>query len=219
MEANSIHELTAGYALDALDADELRTYEQHLAHCERCQAEVAVLSSVAGVLAFAVEPAEPPPALRERILDAARAERPNVVPLRPSRGTWAVRALAVAASVAAIGLLAWNVVLRDRLDHARGTPSAVPLNGAAGSVVVGANGQGTLVVAGLDAAPPGRTYEVWVIRDGRAAPAGLFPGGARTSVVHLTRRVPDGSIVGVTVEPAGGSRQPSQQPFITSDEV
>jgi anti-sigma-K factor RskA len=214
--ADALHELTAAYALDALDADELRAYEQHLAHCPRCQAELATLSAGASALAFAAEPAEPPAALRERILDAARAERPNVVPLR--RRTQLV-AFAAAASAAAVGLGIWNIVLHNRLDRTHEALRASPLKGAAGSVVVGQNGQGTLVVAGLAAAPPGKTYEAWVIDRGQAKPAGLFRGGTRTVVVRLRRPVPHGAIVGVTVERAGGSAQPSAQPFITSSQV
>ena len=33
MEADTIHELTAAYALDALDEREEREYEAHLARC------------------------------------------------------------------------------------------------------------------------------------------------------------------------------------------
>src|SRR5207302_721835 len=197
---DALHELTAGYALDALDPTEERAYEQHLAHCGRCQAELASLSAGAAALAFAAEPAEPPPALRERVLVAARAERPNVVPLQ-AYGFWsrtAPRVLALAACAAAVGLGIWNVVLQHRLDRSHAALRAVVLHGAPGSVVLGANGEGTLVVAGLAPAPAGRTYEAWVIRGGSAQPAGTF-GGGKTVVVRLQRLVPRGSVVGVTV--------------------
>jgi anti-sigma-K factor RskA len=216
VDNNALHELTAGYALDALDASEERTYESHLAHCPRCQEELATLSASASALAFAAEPAEPPIALRERILEVARAERPNVVPLRPSYTSYGIRALAVAATVAAVGLGIWNVALHSRLDRSHEALRGIALHGAAGSVVVGPNGQGTLVVAGLKAPPPGKTYEAWVIRDGKATPAGIFRSDGGTAVVHLRRPVPGGAIVGVTVEKAGGSTQPTSQPFITS---
>jgi anti-sigma factor RsiW len=36
MEARA-HGLTVAYALDALDADERRAYEEHLVDCERCR--------------------------------------------------------------------------------------------------------------------------------------------------------------------------------------
>jgi anti-sigma-K factor RskA len=219
MDNGSLHELTAGYALDALDSTELGVYEEHLAHCERCQAELGVLAAGAAALAFAVEPAQPPDALRERILEAARAERPNVVSLRRPYASVGVRVLAVAASVAAVGLGIWNIALHNRLDRSHEALRGVRLHGAAGSVVVGANGQGTLVVDGLAAAPAGKTYEAWVIRGGKAEPAGLFRAGRKTALVRLTRHVPQGAIVAVTVEPAGGSPQPTTKPFITSSEA
>src|SRR3954464_8035017 len=98
MEHDAYQELTAAYALDAPDApdalgeDETKAYEEHLAGCETCQDSLAALSGTMVQLAFAAPPVDPPPALRERILEAARAERAdpvpdNVVPLRP-RGGW-----------------------------------------------------------------------------------------------------------------------------------
>jgi len=38
MEPEAIHELTAAYALDALDEREAQTYEAHLRDCERWRA-------------------------------------------------------------------------------------------------------------------------------------------------------------------------------------
>ena len=220
MEDDALHELTAGYALDALEATEARAYEQHLAHCARCRHELAALSASAGALAFAAESAKPPAALRERILIAIRAERSNVVPLRGRfRADYGLRTLAVAASVAAIGLGVWNVVLQERLDRPDEALRSVLLHGATGSVLLGAGGQGTLVVADLVAAPPGKTYQAWVIEKGRAEPAGIFEAGAKTVVVHLGRPVPSGAIVAVTIEREGGSQQPTVRPLITSLEA
>ena len=217
MDDDALHELTAGYALDALDAADARAYEQHLAHCPRCQAELADLSAAAAALAYGAEPASPPAALRERILDAARAERSNVAPLRGRfRAENGLRALAVAASAAAVGLGIWNVVLHQQLDRSHEALRSVLLHGAAGSLVLGAGGQGTMVVANLVAAPAGKTYEAWVIENGKAEPAGIFEAGAKTIVVHLRRPVPSGAIVAVTIEREGGSQQPTARPFITS---
>ena len=46
-----IHDLTAAYALDALDEHEAREFEAHLAQCERCRDELARLSESAAALA------------------------------------------------------------------------------------------------------------------------------------------------------------------------
>ena len=93
MDAEALHDLTAAYALHALEPEEARAYEDHLSHCERCRGELAELSEGAAALAYAADGPEPPPTLRDRILAQARADRPNVVPLRPR---WAVPAAATA---------------------------------------------------------------------------------------------------------------------------
>lgn len=218
MGTDALHQLTAAYALDALDPAEEAAYEEHLAHCASCQEELAQLSGVASALALAAGPADPPAALRGRILDAARAERPNVVPLRP-RWTAPLAAAAAIAACALVGLVAWNVVLHNRLDRTESALRGVPLHGATGSVVLGVNGRAALVVTNLSAAPKGRTYEAWVINGKSVAPAGLFHGGQKTVVLQLAHRVSHGAVVGVTVEPAGGSPQPTSQPIITSAAV
>ncbi|HEY7537025.1 MAG TPA: anti-sigma factor [Gaiellaceae bacterium] len=217
MDSEALHELTPAYALDALDEAEAEAYEEHLAGCPRCREELASLTGTVGALAYAAPPAEPPSQLRDRILEAARAERPNVVPLRPrwSRSSRLLVAAAAVAACAAIGLGVWNVALQNRLDSAESALRAVPLEGANGSVVVGAAGRGVLVVADLESAPAGKTYEAWVVHEGAATPAGLFGGGG-TTIVRLEQPVPRGSVVAVTVERAGGAEQPTSQPLITS---
>ncbi len=216
METDAIHELTAAYALDALDADEERAYEEHLARCPQCREELAGLSETAAALGWAAGAATPPADLRDRILDSARAERPTVVPLRP-RWAYPVAALGAAAACLAIGFGVWAATLHGQLGDARQALRAVPLQGAvAGSVVLNGEGDGTLVLAGLSPAPAGKTYEAWVMHDGAALPAGLFRAGGKTVAVHLTQKVPRGAVVGVTLERAGGAERPSLPPVVAS---
>src|SRR5438105_14664349 len=103
---SDLHELVAPYALDALDDDERERFERHLAECERCTAQLTELRNATTGLAFAVEGPAPPAALRDRILDRARAEqRGKVISLPRRRWTLpAVAAVAAAATVVAIGL-------------------------------------------------------------------------------------------------------------------
>jgi anti-sigma-K factor RskA len=217
MDTESIHDLSAAYALDALDSDERESYEAHLASCERCREDVAAYSVAAEALAYAAGPADPPPLLRDRILVAARAERPNVVPLRP-RWVYPVAAVAAVAACAAIGLGVWNISLHNRLGNPQAL-QALPVTGAPGSLVVGQNGAAALVLYRLDSAPAGKTYEAWVIRGKRApVPAGLFHGGG-TTFVPIEGKVRKGSVVAVTVEPAGGSPAPTTKPFAVSATV
>ncbi len=215
MDERALHELTAAYALDALDPGEEREYEAHLARCEQCRDDLVGFREAAAALAYAAEPASPPPALRGRILDSARADRPNVVPLRP-RWAYPVAAVAAVAACAAIGFGVWAASLHSQLGSRNEALRGVPLAGAAGSVVVGGNGDAALVVAGLKPAPAGKTYEAWVIEAGKASPAGLFQVEGSTVTLRLTRALPKGAVVGITIERAGGAEAPSMQPLVTS---
>ena len=90
--------------------------------------------------------------------------------------------------------------------------------GRYGGVAVGPDGQAVLALA-VPPAQPGKTYEAWVIRGGKATPAGLFRGRAGTSIVKISKPVGAGSVVAVTVEPSGGSPQPTSKPFVLSRAV
>ena len=221
MGDDAVHDLTAAYALDALEPEEARAYERHLAVCARCREEVASLQGAAAALGYAAAPVVPPAGLRERILAAAGAERRRPAPPPRPRFWSRPRPLAAAAALAlaaAVALGAWDVSLHDRLGRA-GALRGVALTGAAGSVVVGADGGAVLVVAGLPAAPAGKTYEAWVVAGGQAEPAGLFAGGGRAVVVRLARPLPAGAVVAVTLERAGGALRPTRPPILTSRPV
>ena len=236
MASLSAHDLTAAYALDALDAREVKEYEEHLATCAQCQDDLASLSIPASALAFAVESPAPPTELRGRILEAARAERPNVVPLR-SRWSTAVRVVAVAAAVAAVGIGIWAATLHRSLNHERSardeanralnilsdpTAKKLPLTGSAsssGALAVKPNGDAAIVVPRLERAPSGKTYEAWVIANGEPVRAGTFPGGGDTAVLHLAEDVPKGAQVAVTIEKKPGVDAPTSKIILATKPV
>ncbi|HEV2592850.1 MAG TPA: anti-sigma factor [Gaiellaceae bacterium] len=217
MEDDLIHDLAAAYALDALTSSEERSFEVHLALCRQCQEDVAAFSETAASLAFAVPPAAPPTELRERIVATARSDRAEVVELRP-RWAYPVAAFAAVAACAAIGLGIWAETLHSRLGTATSAMQSVPLNGARGSLIVSGTHQATLVVS-LPHAPQGKTYEAWVMRADSTQSAAIFSGTSATTTVQLKRAVPAGAQVGVTVEPAGGSAQPTSKPVVLSRRV
>lgn len=117
MDHHELRELTGAYALGALSEAERRALETHLPTCPECAQDVRDAVEAAGALAFAVEPVDPPAALRARVLDAAardprtRAAKPSDAPAR-----WTLLPyLATAASLAAIGLAFYAVELRSRI--------------------------------------------------------------------------------------------------------
>jgi anti-sigma-K factor RskA len=208
MSDASIHDLAAGYSLDALDEPDRSAFEEHLAGCDECRQTVALLADGATALAYTAEGPAPPAELRERILAAARAERATVVPIRRRFGTrWTAAAVAAAASLA-IGLGLWATLGGSGGSRARESQT-IALSGASGRLQVDRVGHAVLTVDHVARAPSGKAYEAWVIPSGKAPErAGLFSGGGRVSV-RLGPRVPAGSMVAVTVERAGGVDAPT----------
>ena len=240
MEARA-HGLTVAYALDALDADERRAYEEHLEGCERCREELASFWQTTEALAIAATGAQPSvapsPDLRDRILADARSERQVVVPLEPRRRSLTPVlgvAAAIAAAVAlAVGLWAAQVSgdlddTRLALDETRAAAAVladsgartVPLAMGEGRLVVAEDGRAAIVLQGLDPAPAGKTYELWIAAEGvDPAPAGLFSGEDEPELVALEGAVEPGEAVLVTVEDAGGVLAPTTQPIVASERV
>jgi anti-sigma-K factor RskA len=73
----------AAYALGALDADERRAFEAHLATCARCQAELRDAQKVSAALALSAPREDPPASLRARTLAAATSQ-PQEPPAAPA---------------------------------------------------------------------------------------------------------------------------------------
>jgi anti-sigma-K factor RskA len=198
-----LHDLTAAYALDALDPDEAEAYERHLSQCEDCRLQLAELNETAGALAFGTVAPAPPSRLRAAILEQAAAERSNVVPLLRRR--WVARGLAVAAAAAACIVVGFAV---SSWSGGSSQPQSL-------SVMVLPNGSATIHVSGLPAAPSGKTYEAWIIpANGKPRPAGLFSAGDTT--VRLRGTVPRHAVVAVTRERAGGVKAPTMTPILSA---
>ena len=228
------HELIAGYALDALDADDEARVRELLATSEEAREELRALSEVAAAMATATSGPTPRPELRGRILEAARAEPPTVVSLEGYRRSRAVTALAATAALAAVAALAlgiWGAGASRDLDDARAAlvrqqaattvlsdpdARAVDLETGDGRLVVGEDGSAVLVLSSMGPAPDGKTYEVWVANDGVPVRAGLFDGAGERDVVPVEQTVGDGSVVMVTVENDGGVDAPTSDPIVVS---
>lgn len=158
-------------------------------------------------------------------VDAAPATPLVLAELELPRGRrpgWpTLAALAIATGVVALGLGGWAVVSGTapdrqtrlegaRLDRALAVladrhATRIPLRGSVGRIVLVVASDDTAVLAldGLGAAPDGRRYQAWLVPPSSATPvpAGTFDG--RDRVVLLTRPIPSGARLGVTLEPAG----------------
>jgi hypothetical protein len=136
-------------------------------------------------------------------------------------------ALAVTCGVVAIALGAWALVAEttssseparsaaDERSLALLTDASAeryPLRGSLGRItlVVGDRNDALLALDGLGAPPRGAAYAVWVVPPGSAVPrpAGTFDAAERA--VPLTRAVPPGARVGVTLERSPPPERPSR---------
>ena len=172
---------------------------------------------------------------RDRILEDTRAEPRFVVPLGARRSLPAP-ALGAAAAIAALVALAvgvWALQLSSDLDETRealeraraaaavlADPDArtVSLSAGEGRLVVADDGRAALVLDGLDEAPTGKTYALWIVEDGTPEAAGLFPGSDDTDLVALDGTVDEGDIVAVTLED-GPVDAPQSEPIVASEPV
>jgi hypothetical protein len=152
---------------------------------------------------------------------------PVELPRAPRPGWPTLAALAVATGLAAIGIGTWAVVSEARTGPVPAQGAAVerslavladssavryPLRGSLGRIALVLTGDGAAVLAldGLGPAPVGSTYRVWLIPPGSATPRGDAAFDGTTRAVPLTRRVPAGTRVAVTLEPAADTSRPSR---------
>lgn len=226
MTAHEIHALSGAYAVDALDDEERARFEQHLAACAECRAEVTSLQDATLLLSDLTEVA-PPAAVRAKVLADIKNVRPLppvVVRLerrRPRRWTNLLAAAAV------FGVLAGGAVVVEQANQESPTqqPSAADRilraadvqhftydlpNGASATLSRSASeGRAVLVTKKMPAAPAGKVYELWLQDDtGNMIPAGFMTKpGDQTIVLNGDASRATGA--GITIEPAGGRKTPT----------
>jgi anti-sigma-K factor RskA len=223
-----ILDLLPAYALNSLEADEVRRVEEHLSACLICRNESNAFQHVAAQLSFAAPDAFPSPELKNRLLQRVQATRPQprtTVPV-PSRSwlerllpAWSLASLFFIFVLAGFSLFLWQRV--DRLEFATspGGMRAVPLttsdptSKATGYVLISADGDnGALIVDGLPPLGESQQYQLWLIQDGKRTSGAVFStdeknyGGTR---IRAPRSLLEYAAVDITIEPSGGSSQPS----------
>jgi anti-sigma-K factor RskA len=194
------------------------------------------------MLAIAVA-RQPPPQMRDRVLTAAAMTRQlppatEASPLQqPHHHRRRRRVPRLAVGVAAAGLavvIALGItaaVTRRQLDDARAQQQAVAavltspdatiltdrtsIGGTATVVVSRSERKVIFTAAGLPSLSHAKVYQLWLLGPPGTRSAGLLPlpSGGRTVPV-LASGLAAGDSVGVTVEPAGGSPQPTTKPIV-----
>jgi anti-sigma factor RsiW len=229
-------EEVAAFALGSLDDAQIEDFRDHLKGCKRCQDELAWFAPAVRALPEAVAQQKAPEALKVRLMEevradvAAEAERSGAENRRERttsrKGlrewvagidigglTW--RPLAGMAAVvlivaAGVGYLVGN----DGGSNLQTTEVKQP-NGIVAKVV-NQDGQGELVLAGVDQPKQGKVLEAWVARGESVEPVKetFTPdeaGNASTEIDDLKGV----DAVLVTEEPQGGTKVPTMEPFVT----
>ncbi|MFB7931540.1 anti-sigma factor domain-containing protein [Streptomyces sp. NPDC056039] len=242
MTTADLHTLTGAYALHALSDEERRAFRRHLAACEPCAEETAELTAVAARLGLAASLTPRPVLREQvlRRITAVRQDPPGEPP-SPRRGRtaswgrplsrWALAAC-LAAATALGGTAVWqHQRAEDAFDQARQaeqatdriaavlaapdarTSTAKLADGATGTVVVSeGRDRAVFVVSGMAEPPRGKVYQLWFDDDGTMRSAGLMDPGRADQAVLMRGAVDGASGMGITVEPAGGSEQPTSAP-------
>ncbi|QSR33151.1 anti-sigma factor [Nocardioides sp. S5] len=238
---SDLHKLTGAYAMDALDDLERARFEQHLAQCEDCRAEVAELRETAALLSETVA-TTPPAALRESVLAgishirpmAPEVPQPAPTPLADTtagRGRGWMPFLVAAALALFVGIGAmvsqpWSdddqVRQLTAAEQVLQAPDAeevfLDLGEAGRATVVRSKSEDRAVISTEDmvSAPEGKAYELWFINGEEFTSAGLMSDDPDQTVV-LDGSAADAAAVGITVEPDSGSEQPTTDPIAVFD--
>jgi anti-sigma-K factor RskA len=232
-EEDAPHGLAPLAAAGALDAKERARFDEHARRCKSCRDELRAAEAAVARLADTLAPVPPRPELRGRILAAAdrrlrgRVRRTRFVSWL---ATAAALALAVAFLVARVQRDSTRAELREARQKltdmdtlrdllARPDSRTAALAGLAAAprararvVWDPASRQAVLLASGLDPAPSGKAYEVWVIAAAAPVPAGTFQPDAAGRAVFRLPALEDTTRVrtfAVTVEPAAGSAAPT----------
>ncbi len=237
-----LHTLTGAYAVDALDALERSAFQAHLSECDSCTEEVMGLRATSAVLGVAVA-VTPDEEFRRRLMSQVRntrqqaplagSETGRVLPLLRRARTTSRALLAVAAALVvlagSLGAVAIQQQNRAQTMQQAASDVASVLAAADAQTMTGEGDQGSsarvimsrskasAVFVGQSMPDVGRerALQLWVLGDGNPRSVGVL-NAAAPIVAH---GVKPGLRLGVTVEPAGGSRQPTTTPIMQLDLV
>lgn len=202
----------ADYALGELTPEEARMLEIHLGTCETCRAELRRLNDTLVQLTERLPEAEPAEVSWQAV--AARLPSSRSAPRRPA---WQPFALAASLLLGLAGLW-WGVnegreaanlraeqaVVTRWLAQSDVHTLALPEVGGEsfGSLLMLPDGRALVVLR--EAPPAGSSYQAWGHRDGEVAPMAV--SSDKVFEVNYSGF----EAVGVSLEPEGGSQQPTQ---------
>jgi anti-sigma-K factor RskA len=240
LDCSAVDELLHAYAADVLDGEERALVEEHLAGCALHE-DVEAWRDVSLRLAELAPVMAPPVGLRDRILaipatsaataaaasavaeardvaptPIAREAQRDAVPRSATRSQRWAYALAAVFAVIALSFAGWTAVLLTNDEDAASVLSASASAGGieTSAVYVGDERVAVVRLDGLDTLESGRDYQLWTIAPGGSpVSAGVVRQQDGSAVAAVPGEFGTGWTFAVTVEPAGGSQQPTSEPI------
>jgi len=225
MNCSEIREEYGAYALGIAEDPERSEIAAHLArNCAECREGVSDAMATAGLIAAAVKFQKPPKHLRERVVGMVDRKKHH-------SWMWSLLPWGVVAVLSVI-ILAISIPAErqnrdlEKLDAVlsivndpttKDVTFGEPAKQSKGRIFV--SGKGVVFIgASLPKVDPGKTFELWVIpATGKPVPAGTFDTKGDSTAVYLYNGSTAGAAaIAVTIEPDGGSPQPTTTPFIVT---
>jgi len=240
-EHNPHLENIPAYAMGALDAEDVIALEAHLKTCASCQTELAAYRAVSESLLMATLPKQPSAELRKRLQSRLPSAQKSARP----RFAWSFGQLAVGmALVLLLALNAYSILqirslqltqtqlarqyrtgqtLISMLSYPTTERLAINSDNVVGSLLLDKDRNiVALIVWNMPKLEEDKTYQAWLIDpNGERVSAGIFRpenGQAYTTQIAFPKQSLSNFVgVGVTVEPAGGSDQPTGERIFKVD--
>ncbi len=226
MTCDELRDEYEAFALGIAEDPERAGIIEHLAEqCPTCTHGVREAAAVVAAMSSLGHQTQPPRALRGRVL--AMVGAPGG---RGRLGVWLPWGLVVTLALVLASVIVpahRDSVAAGRLEEALAVlndPAAKEVSfgeaahPARGRFFISPRRGVVLIASNLPALPPDRTFEMWVLpQSGKPIPAGIFRGEREGTAVHVhPGPVQSAAALAVTIEPGGGSPQPTTTPFIVS---
>lgn len=231
MTCQEVRQLLPEYVMDWLEAGERARVEEHIRQCLSCAQELRAYQNTAASLALLVPQVEPRPRVKAQMLAGLERRGARAGSPRSALASWWRQGAwwALAVLVLLLVLNNWRlwrqvqalqpplptpVAAQEtfRLILLYGTQHMPKAKGAL--LLIPQEPAAVLVVKNLPPPDPGRAYQLWLIRPGGQRVSGAVfsvPDQLNWTVVEVWAPEPieHFQAFGITLEPEGGSPQPT----------
>ena len=242
MSEEHVFDYLPGYALGILDKEEESRVAAHISVCERCRKELQSYAETSFQLAVSAGLQPPAPDLKDKVIrrvSLASQQSEIAKPVNETPGFFQILADSLRRPAGAVISVVFVLVILllsistfslwqrvNRLQaqvpsenmqivRLEGTANAPEANGFV--MVFKDENYGSLAVTHAPQLNTGQQYQIWLIKDGKRTSGGVFSvnsDGYGVLEVAADRPLDSFDSFGITVEPEGGSLQPTGEKIL-----